>query len=104
VSLVPHTTSKHVGRHRCPDVIADGCLGRWCWVSGDSPEHFYDAWKYAFWAVGAIVGLCVLSEMLRLTAEVVNPAPSRASRRRRSTVGWGRKQSTRTRSRWGLPR
>jgi hypothetical protein len=43
-----------------------GILCGWLWISGDSPEHFYEQWRVLIWGAGAIVGLCILAELARL--------------------------------------
>ena len=35
-------------------------------MSGLSPEQFYEQWHLLIWAAGALLGLCLLSELFRL--------------------------------------
>jgi DNA-directed RNA polymerase subunit RPC12/RpoP len=46
--------------------FVSGLFCGWIYVSGDSPEHFYVQWRVLFWVAGAIVGLCILSELTGL--------------------------------------
>ena len=47
-------------------VVLLGIFIGWLWVSGDSPEHFYERRKLLFWAAGGLVGLFVVGELARL--------------------------------------
>jgi hypothetical protein len=38
----------------------------WLWISGDTPEAFYEHWKLLVWSAGVLVSLCILGEMARL--------------------------------------